>query len=41
MKRSIVLTACLALAVAPWLNAGTGRDGGSARQRSRPARWKS
>jgi hypothetical protein len=27
MKRSIVLTACLALAVAPWLNAGTGRDG--------------
>jgi len=27
MKRSIVLTACLALAVAPWLNAGAGRDG--------------
>jgi type IV pilus assembly protein PilQ len=27
MKRSIVLVACLALAVAPWLNAGAGRDG--------------
>jgi type IV pilus assembly protein PilQ len=27
MKRSIVLAACLALAVAPWLNAGAGRDG--------------
>ncbi|MGH7612792.1 MAG: AMIN domain-containing protein [Gemmatimonadales bacterium] len=27
MKRSIVLTACLALAVAPWLSAGPGRDG--------------
>jgi len=27
MKRSIALAACLALAVAPWLNAGAGRDG--------------
>lgn len=27
MKRSIVLATCLALAVAPWLNAGAGRDG--------------
>jgi type IV pilus assembly protein PilQ len=27
MKRSIVLAACLALAVAPWLKAGAGRDG--------------